>query len=341
MSAVSQGISEKIEKALHVEDILEKKKILGEVLTMATEMLERNNITLIDNLEHSISARSVERIDHYARKALDSIFKIKNNRINDLNLARWKDYNEILTDSLWLMEKRDRAKGHDASYWGNFVPQIPRQLMLRYTRKGDWILDPFMGSGTSAIEAYKMERNAIGIDLNPAILSSAKSKIEAIREEDVHNVHICFHNGDSSRIDYDEILKEEGCQEIKLAILHPPYHDIIKFSDIEGDLSICPEQETFLEKIGIVAEKCNKVMSKDGHLALVIGDKYENGRWIPLGFLSMNEIMKKGFYLKSIIVKNYEETRGKRGSQELWRYRALVGGYYLFKHEYIFLFTKK
>lgn len=341
MSAVPQSISEKIENALQLEDVLEKKRILGEVMAMAIESPEGKNMTLIDNLEHSINARSAERIDHYAKKALDSIVKTKNNRINDLNLARWKDYNEILTDSLWLMEKRDRTKGHDASYWGNFVPQIPHQLMLRYTKKGDWILDPFIGSGTSAIEAYRMERNAIGIELNPTILSSAKRKIEALQKEKLHNVNICFYNGDSSRIDYNEIIKKEGCREIKLAILHPPYHDIIKFSDLEGDLSSCPEQDTFLEKIGIIAEKCNKVMSQDGHLALVIGDKYENGRWIPLGFLSMNEIMKRGFYLKSIIVKNYEGTKGKRGSEELWRYRALAGGYYLFKHEYIFLFTKK
>ena len=341
MSSDSEKISEKIEIALHSPDVFEKKNILGEVLSIALEAHQDINMTLVDNLEHSIGARSSERVDHYARKALDSINKIKNNRINDLNLARWKDYEEIITDSLWIMERRDRTKGHDASYWGNFVPQIPHQLMLRYTRKGDWILDPFVGSGTSAIEAYRMERNAIGIDLNPTILSSANAKLEAIREEKMDNVKISLHNGDSSMIDYEKLLENAGCRKIKLAILHPPYHDIIKFSETEGDLSICPDQDIFLEKIGVIAEKCNKVMSEDGHLALVIGDKYENGRWIPLGFLSMNEILKKGFYLKSIIVKNYEGTKGKRGSEELWRYRSLAGGYYLFKHEYIFLFTKK
>jgi len=60
-----------------------------------------------------------------------------------------------------------------------------------------------------------------------------------------------------------------------------------------------------------------------------------------LGFLTMNEILKRGFLLKSIIVKNFEETLGKRNQKELWRYRALVGGFYIFKHEYIFVFKKK
>jgi hypothetical protein len=44
--------------------------------------------------------------------------------------------------------------------------------------------------------------------------------------------------------------------------------------------------------------------------------------------------------LKSIVVKNFEETRGKRNQKELWRYRALAGGFYVFKHEYIFIFQK-
>ena len=52
-------------------------------------------------------------------------------------------------------------------------------------------------------------------------------------------------------------------------------------------------------------------------------------------------LMQRGFSLKSIVVKNFEETSGKRAQKELWRYRALLGGFYVFKHESIFLFKKQ
>ncbi|EQD57752.1 DNA methylase N-4/N-6 domain-containing protein [mine drainage metagenome] len=81
-------------------------------------------------------------------------------------------------------------------------------------------------------------------------------------------------------------------------------------------------------------------MDKGRYLALVIGDKYSKGEWIPLGFYAMNETMKAGFKLKSTIVKNFDITKGKQSQQELWRYRALLGGFYVFKHEYIFLFER-
>ncbi len=52
----------------------------------------------------------------------------------------------------------------------------------------------------------------------------------------------------------------------------------------------------------------------------------------------MNEI---GFKTKSIIVKNIEGNEiGKGKTGNLWRYRALAGGFYIFKHEYIIIFEK-
>lgn len=55
----------------------------------------------------------------------------------------------------------------------------------------------------------------------------------------------------------------------------------------------------------------------------------------------MKEVLKRVLALKSIVVKNVEETRAKRDQKQLWRYRAPAGGFYIFKHEHIFLFEKK
>jgi len=124
--------------------------------------------------------------------------------------------------------------------------------------------------------------------------------------------------------------------------MHPPYFDIIKFSNDPNDLSNAKTVEDFLTRMGIIVHKALAVLDKGRYFSLVIGDKYSKGEWIPLGFLTMQEILKTNkFVLKSIIVKNFEETFAKRNQKDLWRYRALVGGFYIFKHEYIFLFKKK
>ena len=50
-------------------------------------------------------------------------------RYNDLDLSRWRDYNDIETDSLWIIDKRDKSGNHKGDYHGNFIPQIPNQLI--------------------------------------------------------------------------------------------------------------------------------------------------------------------------------------------------------------------
>ncbi|MEK9152991.1 MAG: DNA methyltransferase, partial [Patescibacteria group bacterium] len=88
---------------------------------------------------------------------------------NDLNLDNWKE-SEIWTDSLWIIPERDKSGKHDGFYHGNFVPQIPRQLILRYTKKEDVVFDPFVGSGTTAYEAEGLGRHSIGVDIQPELI---------------------------------------------------------------------------------------------------------------------------------------------------------------------------
>lgn len=107
---------------------------------------------LIEELVQIEEAQTIERAKYYLDRLKKGISEIKTSKINDINLNRWKEYQDIITDSLWLLEKRDTSGAHFGWYWGNFIPQIPHQLMLRYTKKDDWVVDPFAGSGTTLIE---------------------------------------------------------------------------------------------------------------------------------------------------------------------------------------------
>ncbi len=68
---------------------------------------------------------------------------------------------------------------------------------------------------------------------------------------------------------------------------------------------------------GEVIDNVTPYLEKGRYFVLVIGDKYSKGEWIPLGFYTMQEILKRNYLLKSIIVKNFEETRGKRNQKRI------------------------
>jgi len=294
---------------------------------------------LTSELDQILKSQTLERANYYLKRLINGVSKIKTSKVNDINLLRWKEYDEIITDSLWVLDKRDTSGAHFGWYWGNFIPQIPHQTLLRYTKKGDWVLDTFVGSGTTLIECRRLGRNGIGIDLNSEVVQKAKELIE--KEQNKDNVVTEVIIGDSRTIDIKQILNKYGIKQVQLLIMHPPYYDIIKFSKDKKDLSNAKNTEEFLKMFGDVVDNATQYLEKGRYYVLVIGDKYSKGEWIPLGFYCMQEVLKRGYLLKSIIVKNFEETRGKRNQKELWRYRALVGGFYIFKHEYVMLFKKK
>jgi hypothetical protein len=294
--------------------------------------------TLITELRQIIEAFTLDRAKYYLRRLEKGITSIRTSKVNDINLNRWKEYKDILLDSLWLLPRRDNSGAHIASYWGNFIPQIPHQMMIRYTKKGEWVLDPFVGSGTTLIECKRLGRNGIGIELNPEVAEQAERLIE--KEADKHKVTTRIVRGDSRIINLKPILGKRGIKKIQLLIMHPPYYDIIKFSKDNQDLSNAKDTDEFLKMFGEVIDNTYPYLEAGRYFALVIGDKYYKSEWIPLGFYCMREVLKRGYLLKSIIVKNFEDTRGKRNQRSLWEYRALVGGFYIFKHEYIFLFQK-
>ncbi|HOM72165.1 MAG TPA: DNA methyltransferase, partial [Armatimonadota bacterium] len=223
----------------------------------------------------------------------------------------------------------------------NYIPQIATQLFTRYTKQGDIVLDLFLGSGTTAIEALNRGRRCIGVELKPELVEHVRGKIpdESLDRE------IFALQGDSTDPQTAErvrqVLGDLGESHAQLLILHPPYWDIISFSQNPSDISNAESLEDFLDGFARVAKNGFDLLEPGRFAGLIIGDKYSSGELIPLGFLTMQVMTDTGFKLKSIVVKNIEGNEiGKGRTNNLWRYRALAGGFYLFKHEYVIIFEK-
>lgn len=122
-------------------------------------------------------------------------------------------------------EKGDWAT-HDAKYRGNWSPYIPRNLLLRYTKEGDTVLDQFAGGGTTLVEAKLLNRNIIGIDINPAAIERCYEKIDF---EYPNSGNVTIRQGDARDLSF---LRDES---IDFICTHPPYANIINYSkDIPG-----------------------------------------------------------------------------------------------------------
>ena len=152
---------------------------------------------------------------------------------NDLDLKNWQEL-EINTDSLWIINQRDKSGKHKNVYHGNFIPQIPNQLINRYTKKDDVILEPFMGSGTTLFECEKLNRKYIGFDINPLMLDYVNKSMENSGFDEKFYINYC-NSLDTIQVDENisDAKKKFNCENVQFVLMHPPYMDIVKFTEDE------------------------------------------------------------------------------------------------------------
>lgn len=229
------------------------------------------------------------------------------------------------TTSLWSFPNRGAWATHSNKYRGNWSPYIPRNLILRYSKEGDTILDQFAGSGTTLIEAKLLNRNAFGVDINPNAIELCKTSINFKYPS---KSHITIRKGNAQKLIF---LPSES---VDLIATHPPYADIIKYSNgLTGDLSQQPVKK-FIEEMKPVAAESFRVLKKGKFCAFLMGDVRKNGILYPLGFELMQIFINAGFTLKEIIIKEQHNCIGTR------KWEAKSNDFLLLAHEYLFILKK-
>ena len=249
--------------------------------------------------------------------------------MSNKKITKWEpeDFGLEITTH-WSFPKRGDWATHDAKWHGNWSPYIPRNIILRYSNEGDLILDQFAGGGTTLVEAKLLNRDIIGVDVNDVALERCKDKTNF--EHDGANGKVYIHKGDARNLDF---VPNDS---IDLICTHPPYADIINYSeDIPEDLSLLKVKD-FLEEMKKVASESYRVLKKDKFCAILMGDTRKNGMVQPLGFETMRLFELAGFKTKEIIIKEQHNCK----ATGFWKTNSIKHNFLLLAHEYLFVFKK-
>lgn len=260
-------------------------------------------------------------------------------------IETWRpDHFELEKTTLWSFPRRGSWAVHQSDYRGNWPPQLPRNLILKYTEEGELVLDPFSGGGTSLIEAWLEGRRSVGIDINPIAEQITRQRIEEMRlqSEQTHSANL--------RRDCEPIIIREDSRNIRtimknlnvgecsvdLLLIHAPYLNVLKYTEFEnGDLSHLRDVASFCEEIQSIARQCYTLLGHKKKCAVLIGDVRKNGRMVPLGFRVMECFLREKYELLNIIIKSQHQDK----STEFYFKGGLVD--YLMAHEYLFILQKQ
>jgi DNA modification methylase len=243
---------------------------------------------------------------------------------------------ELEQTTVWSFPDRGAWATHQGNYRGNWAPQIPRNLILRYTQPGEWVLDPMVGSGTTLVECKLLGRNGIGVDINYEALMLTFDRLNFEPQnlyETLPPTEIRLYHGDARNLD---LIPDES---IDLIATHPPYANIIAYSKgntIDGDLSRFRSLDDYLDAMTEVAMECYRVLKPGRHCAILVGDTRRHKHYVPIAFRVMERFLQVGFILREDVIKVQWKMKSTR---ERWQ-RQAERDFLLIYHEHLFIFRK-
>lgn len=226
--------------------------------------------------------------------------KKKANHLNELSGKEWVQ----LTKSWFTLKVRPRSKSK-LKHPGKFPEELVERFILFFTKKDKWIIDPFLGTGSTLVSCRELDRNGIGIEINPKFVRISKS---SLRQETLFpTTSQIILQGNALELDF--LLKKQfgdAIPKFSLCMTSPPYwnmlakhrggsdsqhRDRIKkglplvYSNLDDDISNIVDYKEYLDKLIIVFRRLKPFMDKNSYLVVIMQNiRDEKGEFVPIAW---------------------------------------------------------
>jgi site-specific DNA-methyltransferase (adenine-specific) len=249
-----------------------------------------------------------------------------------LTKEQWREY----TKTVWQI-----ANVSDPEHPAVFPIEIPRRLISLFSFRGETVLDPFGGTGTTALAANELGRKSVCIEQNGRYARISRARC-----------HSRFNGTNGAKVIHGDSRAMIAIPDnsVGLAVTSPPYWNKANYGKRRENLGNTPVYTKFLESILPVFKECLRVLAPGRKLCLVtanVNQHTEHGLLtFPLAADFISLLRDLGFVLVNEIIWSKDGTGGKWGSHG--KQRPIFGSYpyppnFLFKnvHEHILIFAKR
>jgi DNA modification methylase len=267
------------------------------------------------------------------------------NKLNDLTGKEWIKF----TKSWFIHSPKSRTET-EMLHPAKFPESLAEEFIAFFTKKGQWVLDPFLGTGSTLLAAASLKRNSVGVELNEKYYKIAVERMEKYHR-DVEAVPLL---GSSKEL--KKILKKNGFEKIRFdyVLTSPPYWNQLKrnyirqskrkskgldtvYSNDVRDIGNIDDYEEFLRNQAEIFDEVYDVVKEGGYLTIITNNVFFDGRVYPLAFdtaISLTKRGEKSWVLKDekIWLQN-DKTLVALGVNNAW-----VGNRH---HQYCLIFRKE
>ncbi|MFC1512622.1 TRM11 family SAM-dependent methyltransferase [bacterium] len=216
---------------------------------------------------------------------------------------------EIESTTLWDFPRQNYGDNpHGNNKFNGVTPAlVVWNLLKRYTKEGDLVVDPMCGSGTTIDVAKELNRKVIGYDINPTR--------QDIMKNDSRKIPLTDNSADFVFID-------------------SPYSNNVKYSNEAACIGkISCEDVRFYDELEKVAKEIKRILKKNKVMGWVIADQWIKKKFIPTGFLIWQRLEKYFEPMDIICLTRHNQT----SNTTVWHNRARQFNFYLRGFKYLFI----
>lgn len=221
------------------------------------------------------------------------------NTLNHLQGKKWIKFTKS-----WFILNPPPRKSKDM-HPACFPEALAADFIKFFTKKNQWILDPFAGLGSTLVAAKSLNRNSVGIELYADYVSLTRQRLEEIFDPRLESIII---QADSRQL--KDVFQEKGLPKMDFCLTSPPYWNQLKrnserqkkrlekcmktvYGNDERDLGLIEDYDCFLDHLGIVFDNVYEIMVDGSYLVVVTNNIYAQGRIWPLAFDTFKMLSKK------------------------------------------------
>jgi len=242
----------------------------------------------------------VERGVSMVEQAEQKQFRV--NRLNELTGKEWIKFTKS-----WFIHNPPPRENAKMLHPACFPETLVEEFINFFTKKYQWVLDPFLGTGSTLVAAQNTLRNGIGLEIYPEYADIAKKRLsqkKLLEHEEIQEIVIV---GDSRNI--TRIFEDHNLSKVDFCITSPPYWNQLKrnyirqkergekgldtyYGDRQEDIGNIDDYKQFVDQQKKVFDAVYEVVKDFGYLVVITNNVFYEGRLYPLAFdtlLSLSE----------------------------------------------------
>jgi len=225
-----------------------------------------------------------------------------NNKLNELTGKEWIKFSKS-----WFIHTPPRRKDNEILHPAKYPESLVSEFIKFFTKKNAWVLDPFLGSGSTLLAAGELNRNGIGIELNNKYFNISKKRINAKK----FSKKLIPLKGNSLKL--KEVLNKNSFTKRKFdfIITSPPYWNQLernsmrqkvrsekgldtKYSKSKNDIGNLSDYEEFLEQQAQIFDQVYDVTKNKAYLVIITNNIYFKSKLFPLAYDTAISLTKRG-----------------------------------------------